>query len=505
MDADHVFGASRPAVAREPAAEEIVPSYGRAAERARADASGDGPLYADRVRVYPRAVSGPYRSIKWVVLIVCLAIYYLTPWIRFDRGPGAPDQAVLADIVNGRGYFFWIEIWPQEVYYLTGLLIIGAVALFLVTSLFGRVWCGYSCPQTVWTDLFMLVERWIEGDRVERMRFDKAPFGIAKVARKSAKHVAWLLIAMATGGVWVLYFNDAPATALRMLTGEATLKVYFFFALFTATTYLLGGIAREQVCTYMCPWPRFQAAMQDEQTLAVTYQRWRGEPRGKHKAGQDWSGRGDCVDCRACIAVCPTGIDIRDGQQLECINCGLCVDACNDIMKKVGRPAGLIAFATAASQVERAAGRAAPYRLLRLRTAVYAGVLALVGIAMLAALALRPAVTLTVIRDRQPLYVTLADGSIRNGYTLKIANRTREPRAVRIVIERLAGADLQLGDGVTGTTTLRPDAVAAVRVFVRRPRDAGKDETEGFHIALLDMSGATVAAAETQFIAPGRR
>ena len=292
-------------------------------------------LYAPRVRVYPRAVSGTWRRVKWGVLVLLLGMYYVVPWLRWNRGPGAPDQAILLDLDGRRGWIFDIVLWPQEVYFVTGFLILGAFGLFLATSLFGRVWCGFACPQTVWTDLFMLVERLIEGDRNERMRLDHAPLSAGKAAKKGLKHLVWLAIAAATGGAWVFYYVDAPSTLFKIFRGEASTEVYVFIGLLTATTYTLAGWAREQVCTYMCPWPRFQAAMLDEQSVIVTYQKWRGEQRGKHKAGDSWEGRGDCVDCRLCVNVCPTGIDIRDGQQLECIGCGLCIDACNETMAKV--------------------------------------------------------------------------------------------------------------------------------------------------------------------------
>ncbi|HET6467290.1 MAG TPA: cytochrome c oxidase accessory protein CcoG, partial [Geminicoccaceae bacterium] len=248
------------------------------------------PLYIGRVPVYPKRVDGTFRRIKWAVLAVLLGIYYVVPWIRWDRGPGAPDQAVLIDMPGRRAYFFWLEIWPQEVYFLAGLLILAAFGLFMVTSLFGRVWCGFTCPQTVWTDLYMWVESRIEGDRNARMRLDKQPWSRDKVLKKTAKHAAWLFIAAATGGAWIMYFNDAPTVTAEIVTGDASFAVYFFFGLFTATTYLLAGHAREQVCTYMCPWPRFQAALIDEDSLVVTYQKWRGEPRGKHRKGEPWEG-----------------------------------------------------------------------------------------------------------------------------------------------------------------------------------------------------------------------
>jgi cytochrome c oxidase accessory protein FixG len=325
----------------------------------------EASLYADRVRVYPKTVHGPVRRFKWAVLIFCLTLYYAMPWLRWNRGIGRPNQAVLLDIFHERFWFFNLEFWPQDIFYLTGLLIMAAVALFLVTSLFGRLWCGYSCPQTVWTDLFMWVERTIEGDRNERMKRDAGPMDFDKIWRKALKHVVWMGVAFWTGGAWIMYYVDAPTVTVEFWSGTASVEVYGFTALFTATTYLLAGWAREQVCTYMCPWPRFQAAMLDEQSFTVTYQAWRGEPRarGKRLAGAG----GDCVDCGACVTACPTGIDIRDGSQLECINCGLCIDACNHVMERTGRPGWLITWDTLADQTAKAAGTHVPFRLIRLR------------------------------------------------------------------------------------------------------------------------------------------
>ncbi len=464
-------------------------------------------FYATRKKVYPKSVSGLYRRLKWTLLVLLLGIYYAVPWIRWDRGAGAPDQAILLDLPGRRAYFFWIEIWPQEVYYLSGLLILGAIGLFFATSLLGRVWCGYACPQTVWTDLFMWVERLVEGDRTERMRLDKQPLSAGKMVRKATKHAAWLAISMATGGAWVFYFVDAPTEIRSIFTGNSSAEVYFFIGLFTATTYLLAGWAREQVCTYMCPWPRFQGAMLDVHTLVVTYRDWRGEKRGKHKQGESWEGRGDCVDCRACVAVCPTGIDIRDGQQLECIGCGLCIDACNDIMLKVDRPQGLIAFDTLANLDAKTPGKLAGYRLVRPRTAIYAALLAVVAVVMVVGLALRSSVELTVLRDRSPLFVTLADGSIRNGYTVKVLNKEREAESYTLTISGVDGAKLALVgdgeasvDGASATLDVKPDAVGTFRVTVRTDRQhlSGETMPVTFHVA-----GAKSGASQsTIFLGP---
>ena len=292
----------------------------------------DRELYAKRKKIYPKLARGTFRSLKWLVMAVTLGIYYALPWLRWNRGPDLPDQAVLLDMANNRFFFFFLEIWPQEFYFVTGLLVLAALGLFFATSIAGRVWCGYTCPQTVWTDLMITVERFWQGDRNDRIRLDASPWGLAKIFRKVMTHLSWLAIGLATGGALVFYFRDAPTLARELLTGTAPFIAYLFLGIFAGTTYLLGGIAREQVCIYMCPWPRIQGAMVDHETLLVSYRTERGEPRGPHKKGQPWEGRGDCIDCKACVAVCPTGIDIRDGAQLECIQCALCIDACNAIM-----------------------------------------------------------------------------------------------------------------------------------------------------------------------------
>jgi len=438
------------------------------------------PLYVSRTKVYPRRVKGTIRRIKWAVLIVCLAVYYLVPWLRWDRGPGHPDQAVLIDMAGHRAYFFGIEIWPQEIYYITGLLILAAVGLFFVTSMFGRLWCGYACPQTVWTDLFMWTERLIEGDRTARMRLDQQAMTLGKLTRKATKHTVWLLIGAATGGAWIMYFNDAPTVVGQIVHLEADTTVWFFFGLFTATTYLLAGWAREQVCTYMCPWPRFQASMVDEETLTVTYRTWRGEQRGSHKKGESWEGRGDCVDCRACVAVCPTGIDIRDGLQLECIGCGLCIDACDEIMDRVERPRGLIAFDTYNNQLARQRGEQASYRFLRPRTFVYSAILLLAASAMLFKLATRATIEVGVLPDRSPLFVTLSDGSIRNGYTLHISNMNPHDETFWVRVTGLpdamlgmAGSEPQQIAAKQGMpVSVKSDSVGTFRVYLHAPRSA---------------------------------
>jgi cytochrome c oxidase accessory protein FixG len=446
---------------------------GEGVARSEAEASNSAAnrkLYKSRVPIYPKEVEGPYRTIKWAMMAFTLSIYYLVPWLRWNRGPAAPHQAVLVDMAHERLYFFFIEIWPQEVYYITGLLILSAVALFLINALFGRLWCGYSCPQTVWTDLFIWVETKIEGDRGARIRLAAAPWTAGKIAKRVSKHAIWLIFAVATGGAWVFYFNDAPTLLHQLLTGTASVGVYAFVVGLAFTTYSLGGLMREQVCTYMCPWPRIQAAMTDNEALSVTYRRDRGEPRGHHKKGETWEGRGTCIDCKQCVAACPMGIDIRDGSQLECINCALCVDACDDVMFRIGLPKGLIAFDTEANVQRRLKGEAPRFRFLRPRTALYAGILVAVSAIMLFSFTTRRTLDLDVLRDRNPDFVTLADGAVRNGYTLKLMNHNDQSRVLDLIVGGLQAREINIiGLGkvaLPAVLRVEPDKVRTLRVLI---------------------------------------
>ena len=437
-------------------------------------------LYAAREPIFPKAISGPFRRLKWIIMILALGVYYITPWIRWDRGAGMPDQAVLVDLANRRFFFFWIEIWPHEFYFVAGLLVMAGLGLFLFTSALGRVWCGYTCPQTVWTDLYVHVERWIEGDRNNQIRIWRSKWDAHKIRLRLTKWVIWLLIALATGGAWVFYFTDAPTLLRALLTGQAHPVAYMTIAVMTATTFIFGGFAREQICVYACPWPRIQGAMMDEDTLTVAYREWRGEPRGKIHKGEATKSdtpvgeKGDCIDCFACVNVCPMGIDIRDGQQLECITCALCIDACNEIMDKIGKPHGLIDYMALKDESAERVGREGQSlikHVLRPRTLLYFSLWSLIGVGLLVALLTRSAFDLNVTPVRNPLFVTLSDGAIRNTYELRLRNKQHEATSFTVSAIGDDGAALpqvELSvEGVEAATVEVPaDQTATLRVYL---------------------------------------
>jgi cytochrome c oxidase accessory protein FixG len=473
------------------------------------NAKTERSLYAGREPIYPKRAHGTFRRIKWIVMAVTLAIYYLLPWLRWDRGPNLPDQAFLLDFAHQRLYLFGVEIWAQELYFITGLLIISALALFLVTALAGRVWCGYTCPQTVWTDLMIAVEHFWQGDRNARMRLAKAPWTFDKIWRIGVTHLSWLLVGLATGGAFVFYFRDAPTLAIEFVNFEAPFIAYLFVGIFTITTYVLGGLAREQVCTYMCPWPRIQGAMFDADSLLVTYRGYRGEPRGPHKKDETWEGRGDCIDCNQCVAVCPMGIDIRHGPQLECIQCALCIDACDEVMEKIGRPPKLIAYDTFRNLDAASHGDRAPIRLMRPRMILYSGALLLVTLILLWALSAKSVLDVTVQADRNPLFVQLSDGGVRNSYTIRILNKQYETRSFSLEVQGLEKADFSLlgleGDAAS-KIEVAPDNLRTLKAFVTMPRDTVRTmgSQTPFTIIVQDQADGTETSRETIFRGPGK-
>ena len=495
-------------------------------------------LYKAREKIHPKQVFGSFRRFKWIVMLITLGIYYITPWLRWHRGEGLPDQAVLLDLANRRFYFFTIEIWPHEFFYVAGLLVMAGIGLFLVTSVLGRAWCGYTCPQTVWVDLFLVVERFFEGDRNARIKLDTATWSVSKLYKRSAKHFVWLVISIATGGAWIFYFADAPTLLTNLFLGQAHYTAYTTIGVLTATTYIFGGLMREQVCTYMCPWPRIQAAMLDEHSLTVTYNDWRGEPRSRHakRIRKEGASVGDCVDCNACVAACPMGIDIRDGQQLECITCALCIDACDSVMEKLGLEKGLISYATLSdyeanmalagagqhikepqiipANVRNESGELServksftPKVFVRTRTLIYLAVYAAIGIGMLIHLSMRERLDIKVLHDRNPQFVVLSDGSIRNGYELKILNMKGEAQQFLINIGGLrdpliAEASSSLTPRNWLATEVPADKAKSLKVFLTMSKNNLFQSSTPFTFTVSQMGSPDQKTVEALFEAP---
>lgn len=469
------------------------------------------PLYAAHQKIYPKAVQGRFRRLKWRLAAGLTALFVVLPWLRWDRGAGSPDQAVLFDLEAQRFYLFAVELWPQHIYFLTGAMILAAVGLFLATALAGRAWCGFTCPQTVWTDFFVLAEEWIEGGRGDRIRLDAGPRNGRWWVKKAAKHAVWLLISAVTGAAGLLYFVDAPSFAADFARGEASGLVLGWMAFIAACTYAMAGFMREQMCRYVCPWPRLQAAMLDEESLVVAYQAERGEGRGPLRKDRSWnarqlSGLGDCIDCGACVHVCPAGIDIRDGLQMDCISCGLCADACDDVMTRIGRPTGLIRFESQAAQNARAKGETPQrFRLARPRVIVYTLLLIIVGGATAWGALGRADAQLAVLRDRGGLYVTLSDGAIQNSYTVKIANMTGSAQTYRLSAAGPAGLALS-ASGAAATAdgglevSVAARSVGTLRAHVRLPK-AGAAASVPLSFTARAANGE-ILAAETVFLSP---
>ncbi len=461
-------------------------------------------LFEAKKRLYPQSVKGKFRKIKSILNPIFLAIYLFTPFLRFDRGIGAPNQAILFNFSDSKIYFFGLEIWPQETVYLAAILIIAAIALFFVTSLFGRVWCGYACFQTVWTDIFIAIERFFQGDRNDRIILDRRN-NFEKIWRKGLTHFSWIIASIITGLGFVCYFNDAFELFRNFAALQFDFTVVGWIAGIATSTYIMAGFAREHVCTYMCPYSRFQSAMFDENTLIITYDEKRGEPRGKMKQRENLpAARGDCIDCKLCVVVCPTGIDIRNGLQMECIACGLCVDACDGVMEKIGKPKGLIRYDTEKNLLNPAPQNR--FKFFRPRTFVYGAILLVVSSLLIFNLSTKSLLEVDAIPDRNPLFVKLSDGSVRNGYTLKIMNKTHEQKNFEIsaVSPKEAQIKFQSFDGSdTNNVSVDRDSVTTVKIFVILPKEFLAKNSEGrdfIDLLIKDKSGAEEKKIQAVFI-----
>jgi len=461
-------------------------------------------LYASRQAIFPRSVQGRFRNLKWGVLALAYGVYFLLPWLRWERESG-PGQAVLFDLVGRKFYIFDLVVHPQDIFWLAGILMIFAYLLFFVTGIAGRVFCGYFCFQTLWTDVFIWIERLVQGERPARIRLSKQPWNGAKVFKLGLTHLLWLLVAFVTGLTFVLYWDDAPRLVVDFFTGQAPFAAYATALFLTMTTYVMAGIAREQVCTYMCPYARFQSVMFDRDTLIVSYDRKRGEgDNGRSRLGRDLktrearaeAGVGDCIDCGYCVQVCPTGIDIRNGLQIQCISCALCIDACDTIMDSLGWERGLVGYTS--ERVEEGGEKA---HILRPKVLGYLGVL-LVAVSLLVwSIGNQAPFDLSVSQVRQPIFVRLSDGRIENSYEIKVNNKTGRSLRLNFSIEGLPNAELAME---FPQVTLRPEQRLRLNAHIKAEPQVRDGHTHPVRlIATPDAdSGLPPLAHETVFYVP---
>lgn len=431
-------------------------------------------LYAAQKKIYPRSVSGLFTRWRWFFVFVTQLFFYGMPWLQWGG-----RQAMLFDLEARRFYIFGLVLYPQDVIYLSGVLIISALLLFLFTAVAGRQWCGYACPQTVYTEIFLWIEQKFEGDRNARMRLDAAPMSPVKLGRKLGKHVTWILVALWTGLTFVGYFTPIRELAIHAFTWTLGPWQSFWVFFYGFATWGNAGFMREQVCKYMCPYARFQSAMFDKDTLIVTYDEARGEPRGKRgkKADPKALGLGDCIDCTLCVQVCPTGIDIRDGLQYECISCAACIDACDDVMDKMGYPRGLIRYSTERA-LEEGWGKAQIIRrVLRPRVLIYSTLLGLIIVGFIASLLLRTPFKVDIVRDRATLARLVEGGQIENIYRIQVMNATEQSRDFTLEVEGLPGLAL------ASETQVTVDAAQSlwVPVQLRLPYNAAEPGSHRIH------------------------
>ena len=461
------------------------------AKRAPAKAQDiEGALYEKRQKIYPREVHGVFAALRTTAVFALLGLFFILPWLQLDG-----RQLVLFDLPARKFYIFWLTFWPQDFLLLAFLLILAAFALFFFTALAGRLWCGYACPQTVWTEVFFWIERKFEGSRARQMKLDKAAPSLNKLLIKLGKHGCWLLISLLTAFTFVAYFSPAE----RLLNDFAGLALHpweaFWIGFFTLATYLNAGWMREQVCQYMCPYARFQAAMFDRDTLIISYDKGRGDPRGSRRPGQDYKakGLGDCINCTLCVQVCPTGIDIRDGLQFECIGCSACIDVCDQVMDKMGYPRGLIRYAT-----ENAlSGR--PSRFLRPRILVYLALLLALSGLFLFSVSQRALVELDVIRDRNQLYRETA-GQIENIYTLKLINKDDLDHRFTLSAAGIEGLRLLLDKEAI---LVEAGTVADLPVRVRASEDNLAGRSTPFYFTLTATTSEALSVKEkARFLGP---
>ena len=472
----------------------------QAPEGSEGDSSGVASLYQADKKIYARAVSGLFSRWRWSLVWLTQLLFYGLPWLSMNE-----RQAVLFELTTRRFYIFNLVLYPQDLIYLTGLLVISALSLFLFTAVAGRLWCGYACPQTVYTEIFMWVERRIEGDRASRMRLDKSPWSASKFSRKAAKHAVWIAIGLWTGFTFVSYFTPIRVLAQEVQSLTLGPWEWFWILFYGFATYGNAGWMREQVCKYMCPYARFQSAMFDRDTLIVTYDQARGEGRGVRPRSDTLvqyqaKGLGDCIDCELCVQVCPTGIDIRKGLQYECISCSACIDVCNSVMDKMHYPRGLIRYSTPNGMRLKLTAAAMVRRVLRPRVLVYTTVLLTVSVTLLMSLVMRTPFKVDVVRDRGAMARMVGQGQIENVYRLQIMNATEKPQQyeVSVSVSGLPGAHLVS----PGSVLVEAAASRWVALRVQAPGEAASPGSHPMIFLIAGSGGQGVLAEKSSFLVP---
>lgn len=459
---------------------------------------GDGTpesLYESQKKIYPRSVSGLFSRWRWGFVFLTQLVFYGLPWLEWGQ-----RQAVLFDLGARRFYIFGLVLYPQDFIYLTGLLVVSALSLFLFTAVAGRLWCGFACPQTVYTEIFLWIERKVEGDRSARMRLDDAPMSAQKLAKKWLKHLLWISLAMWTGFTFVGFFSPIRQLGMDFLQMDIGPWEAFWVFFYGFATYGNAGFMREQVCKYMCPYARFQSAMFDRDTLIVSYDTARGEPRGarSRKADAAALSLGACVDCTLCVQVCPTGIDIREGLQYECIGCAACIDVCDTVMDKMNYPRGLIRFSTQAAMANKWSGPQIVRRVLRPRVLVYGAVLLALCVGLLWSLVARTPLKVDVVRDRAALSRIVAGGKLENVYRLQIMNATEQPQRYRIAAAGLEGLVL----ASEAEVDVGPAESRWVAVRLQIPYGSATPGSHPIEFSIGDVAGQSHLAEKSVFLVP---
>ena len=444
-------------------------------------------LYEAQKKIYPRSISGVFARWRWGMVFLTQLIFYGLPWLEWGQ-----RQMVLFDLGARRFYIFGLVLYPQDFIYLSGLLIISALSLFLFTAVAGRLWCGFACPQTVYTEMFMWIEHKVEGDRSARLRLDQGKWTVEKARKKLLKQLLWIAVAFWTGFTFVGYFVPIRELGAELMALQGSWQI-FWVLFYGFATYGNAGYMREQVCKYMCPYARFQSAMFDKDTLVVSYDVERGEPRGPRAKTVDYKakGLGDCIDCTLCVQVCPVGIDIRNGLQYECIGCGLCVDACDTVMEKMHYPKGLIRFSTQNGVANRWSKSQIVRRVFRPRVLIYTAVLVTLCVAMMASLVTRVPLKVDIVRDRAALSRIVAGGKLENIYRLQIMNATEGPQRYRIAARGLPGLE------VASDAEINIDAAESRWLAVRLQIPYGS-ASAGSHPVQFDVQALGAAAHVTE-------